>query len=413
MRVQLRVEKLVYGGDGLARYGDSVVFVPYVLPGEEVVAELSSASGSVFRGSPVGWTARSPDRAEPRCPVFTRCGGCHYQHIPYERQCAIKVEILRETLRRIGGLRWKAEIEVVAANPWGYRNRTQLSLETRGGVTTAGFLAARSHRHVAVQECAINSPKLNALLHAVQECLSDLRFPSRFRAVELFTNERQVQINLPRRPARMPRGFWARCADRLGVRRPGKPLEYRCGEDLFRVSGRSFFQVNRFLVDRLAGVVIGPAEGRLALDLYCGVGLLTLPLARRFKTVAGVDSSASATRDLQFNARRAGLPLRAVQAKVRDYLEAFDGRPDLVVADPPRAGLGGALVRQLLRAAPERLHLVSCDPATLARDIKSLEAGGYSLQRLVLLDFFRRPTTSRQLHFSGWRRPLRGIADPG
>ncbi len=388
MRVKLRIEKLVNGGAGLARFGDSVVFVPYVLPGEEVELDISSPGARVVRGAVVDWTTRSPDRVKPPCPVFTRCGGCHYQHIPYDRQCTFKVEILRETLRRIGGFRWEKEIAALTADPWGYRNRTQLHLRTHDGVATAGFLAARSHRHVAVQECTINSPKLNATLLALQDCLGSLRSSGAPRTVEFFTNETQVQMNLARRSRPMPKRFWAYCADRLGISRAGEPLDYRCGKDRFRVSGRSFFQVNRFLVEELAQLAVGTAEGRLALDLFCGVGLLTVPLARRFQRVVAVDSCVSAMRDLQRNASRAGMPIRAVQAEVNQFMEGFSERPDLVVADPPRAGLGGAAVRQILRLAPPRLHLVSCDAATLARDIKQLVAGGYCVESLTLVDLF-------------------------
>ena len=387
MRTTIRIEKLVYGGAGLARHAGQTVFVPFVLPGEQVEVDVS-AGKAVSRGVPAAWVERSSGRAEPPCPVFERCGGCHYQHIPYERQCEFKQEILRETLRRIGGLQWNGDIPVISADPWGYRNRSQLRFAWHDGRAQTGFFAAGSHRLVAADECAVNSPALNRAHQVISEMAADRKFPRALRQLELVTNESQFQINLPRRPGPVSRRFWQSCSERLGVDRPGAPITFQSGGDSFRVSGRSFFQVNRHLVGSLAGHAIGKAEGGLALDLYCGVGLLTLPLARRFSAVVGVDSGASATRDLHANAETAGLRARAVQMDVLEFLRGYGETPDLIVADPPRAGLGDGVIEELRRIAAPSLRLVSCDPATLARDLKGLVAGGYGVESLALVDLF-------------------------
>ncbi|MCY4593309.1 MAG: class I SAM-dependent RNA methyltransferase [Bryobacterales bacterium] len=387
MRTTVRIEKLVYGGAGLARHEGQTMFVPFVLPGEQVEVDVS-AGKAVSRGAPAAWVERSPGRAEPPCPVFARCGGCHYQHIPYEHQGEFKQEILRETLRRIGGLQWNDDIPVVSAEPWGYRNRSQLRFASLNGTVQTGFFAAGSHRLVAADECAVNSPALNRAHRVIAEMAADRRFPRALRQLELVTNESQLQINLPRRPGPMPGRFWRWCSERLGVDRPGAPITFESRGDRFRVSGRSFFQVNRHLVGSLAEQAIGAAKGALALDLYCGVGLLTVPLARRFSAVVGVDSGPSATRDLHANAQKAGLPVRAVQMDVLEFLRGYGETPDLIVADPPRAGLGDAVVEQLQRIGAPRLRLVSCDPATLARDLKGLLAGGYEVETLALVDLF-------------------------
>ena len=387
MLATVQIEKLVYGGTGLARHAGQTVFVPYVLPGEKVEVDVPDGK-AVSRGAPAAWVERSSGRAMPPCPVFERCGGCHYQHIPYERQCEFKQEILRETLRRIGGLQWNDDIPVVSAEPWGYRNRSQLRFAPQDGTVRTGFFAPRSHHVVAADECAVNSPALNRAHRVIAGMAADRRFPRALRQLELVTNESQFQINLPRRTGPMPGGFWRWFSDRLGVDRPGTPIVFKSGGESFRVSGRSFFQVNRHLAGNLAERVIGEAEGRLALDLYCGVGLLTLPLARRFSAVVGVDSGASATRDLHANAERAGLRLRAVQLDVLEFLCGYTETPDMILADPPRAGLGDGVVEQLRRIGAPRLRLVSCDPATLARDLKALLAGGYEMEALVLVDLF-------------------------
>ena len=170
----------------------------------------------------------------------------------------------------------------------------------------------------------------------------------------------------------------------------GAPIDYPIGTDRLRVSGGSFFQVNRLLLRKLVATALRGVRGRQALDLYCGVGLLTLPLARRFDGVVGVDRSATSIRDLRFNAMRARLGIQAVRADVVQFLEGFRGRPDFAVADPPRAGLGANAVAEILRISPSALCLVSCDPATLARDVRMLAAGGYRVVRLTLVDLFPR-----------------------
>jgi 23S rRNA (uracil1939-C5)-methyltransferase len=157
---------------------------------------------------------------------------------------------------------------------------------------------------------------------------------------------------------------------------------------LFRIGSRSFFQVNRFLIDTLSQLAVGDAAGGTALDLYAGVGLFTLPLARRFENVQGVDSSWAATRALQFNAERADVNVRVVNVGVEKFLADHTDSVDFAVADPPRAGLGKKVTAELLRIRPTVLSLVSCDPATLARDLQALTAGGYAIEKITLIDLF-------------------------
>ena len=388
MRAKLRIEKLVYGGAGLAHHGETAVFVPFVLPGEEVEVEFSKRAG-VGHGVPVGWECRADDREDPPCRVFGECGGCHYQHVPYPRQLTAKQEILRETLSRIGGLSWEGDIGVEAGEPWGYRNRAQIRFApSDGGGIQTGFFASRTHQLVPTRECSINSPALNRAHHVLSEMAASSRFPRRLRQIEVFTNETDIQVSLPARPGPLPNHFWTWCANELGVKQPRAALTIRSGIDSYRVSRHSFFQVNRFLAGRLAELGAGDVEGKVAVDLYCGVGSLTLPLARRFGRVVGVESGKSAANDLQCNATRAGLSVRAVRANVLDYLKGLKRTPDAIVADPPRSGLGTDVVQEIVRLGPPELRLLSCNPATLARDIKGLLAGGYGVEALIMVDMF-------------------------
>jgi 23S rRNA (uracil1939-C5)-methyltransferase len=236
--------------------------------------------------------------------------------------------------------------------------------------------------------CPIAAPAINRALAELRRMAHQPRFPEFLDTIELFTNGEQIQLNILRTTGRRPaRSFFDWCASNI----PGSDasfLEYQAAGETFRVGHRSFFQVNRFLMDRLVDLALETAEGDSALDLYAGVGLFSLPLARRFSRVAAVESGQGAVYDLKSNAERAGLTIDAHAGQAERFLETITEAPDFVLADPPRAGLGKAAVEQLTRLRPARLTLVSCDPSTLARDLGALLRAGYELEALTLIDLF-------------------------
>ena len=366
------IEKWVYGGDALARVDGRVVLAPFVLPGE--TARLNV--GEHIHADLLEVTAAAPERVEPPCPLFTRCGGCQYQHAPYQFQVARKVDILREQLRRVGKIDYTGEIETLSGPPLNYRNRAQFHIAD-GRI---GYLAARSHTLVPVNgECPISSPRLNQALAEMRARLPDPRFPRFVHCLEIFTNEVDLQVNVLEADRPVARSFYDWCGSMVAI-------DYATSFGTFRVSPRSFFQVNRFLVEPLVDAALQNATGETALDLYAGVGLFALPMARRFKNVTAVEAGSDAARDLEVNAARAGVSLGIERARVEDFLPRLNTPPDFVLADPPRAGLGKQVVAQLARLAPPRLTIVSCDPATLARDVAALT--GYKIERLILADLF-------------------------
>jgi 23S rRNA (uracil1939-C5)-methyltransferase len=375
------VEKLVYGGDGLARLDGRVVFAPFVLPGERIRARSEQEKPGMVRARMLEVLEAAPERVDAPCPVFGRCGGCHYQHAPYEYQLSAKRSILVEELRRLGKIEAPAEIHVISAEPFGYRNRIQLAVEE----TRIGYREARSHKLCPVGECPVSSPKINQAIAALNRMTRDGRWPKFMRALEIFSDERQVQINVLETDRPVARRFFDWCGTEIDGMVEGA-LDY---DGRFRVSSNSFFQINRFLLDRLVETALGDASGDTAADLYAGVGLLSLPLARQFREVTAVESGAGAVRDLQFNAERAGLSnLRALQQTAEEHLASMEKVPEFLVVDPPRAGLGKAVVKRLGELKPPRLVIVACDPATLARDLAGLLAAGYRIERMALVDLF-------------------------
>ena len=383
IETEVTIEKWIYGGDALSRIEGRVALTPFVLPGELVRVESEQEKAGLLRMRPLEVLSKSAERADPPCPYFYRCGGCQYQHAGYEFQVAQKAAILREQLRRVGKIDYAGPIETITGPPLGYRNRSQFHIERR----RIGYFAESSHHLVPIERCPISSPKLNEALTALLEMVRDRRFPDFIRVIELFTNETDVLVNVLSSQRPVARRFFEWCAGRIPGASRGS-LDYEVGGDRFQVSHNSFFQVNRFLLDQLVAEAIRGAEGTTALDLYAGVGLFSLPLARRFAKVTAVEAAKSAARDLSVNADRAGVTVQVSQSNVERYLPGVTEPPDFVLADPPRPGLGKRVVVEILRLQPRRLTIVSCDPSTLSRDLAQLTNGGYTLDRLVMVDLF-------------------------
>jgi 23S rRNA (uracil1939-C5)-methyltransferase len=411
----LSIEKLIYGGDGLARLPANAqgrgkaVFLPFVLAGEKVEAALSEEKPGFARAQATKIIEPSPHRTPPPCPHFTRCGGCHYQHATYEHQIEIKKEILRENLRRIAKLELQCEIQVHPSPPWNYRNRSRLQLRTRPDFT-AGYFKFASHELLPVEECPISSPLINRGIAALWQAGRAGKAVEGIREVEFFSSAEDTKLLIEflcapeaRRAAvrawaedlraSMPEiaGVVAFREPQKGVQEPlvavgAHELSYQTKTSAYRVSPGAFFQTNRFLTDELVNIVTAGRSGELVLDLYAGVGLFSTALACNFRHTISVESSQTASADLQYN-----LPVngKAFRTATEQYLtEVANPKPDLVVVDPPRSGLGDPVARALASLGTPRLTYVSCDPATLARDLVPLQAAGYRVEDVHLVDMF-------------------------
>jgi len=367
----------------LARVDGRVMLVPYVLPGERVRVETVSETKGLVRARPLEVLEPAAGRAEARCSYYGACGGCHYQHMSYERQVGAKKAVLAEVLERVGKME-PPEIVTITAEPFEYRNRVQFHIEGR----RLGFHKARTRILQPVMRCPIAHPLINEALAALRRMAHQPRFPGFIQALELFTNGEQLQINVVETDGRgVARPFFEWCAKQMPVAETSW-LEYPLGTDTFRVGHRSFFQTNRFLAGRLAEEATAGGGGGRAWDLYAGVGLFTLPLARKFERVTAVESGKGAADNLEHNAARAGVEVEAVRDTVERYLASAGTAPDFVLADPPRAGLGQDVVAHLTRLRPPRLVIVSCDPATLARDLRPLRDAGYRIASMKIVDLF-------------------------
>ena len=387
--LRLSIEKLVYGGDGLAHADGNTVFVPYVLPGEEVRAATKSKQKKLLWADLLEVTSPAKERTTPKCPHFQKCGGCHYQHIPAAEQLRLKKAILRETLSRLGGVSWDGEIVEHSAEPYTYRNRAQWAV--RDGMPRAlGYFLPESSVILPIDECPVLSPLLAQTFVKLQDMTRSASLPAGVQEIEAFadSSDKKIALNIAfdkfPKPAEELTSLFRNALpqmeslllldqkkNKFELSGPGYLIQ-EAGGYQYRVSHLSFFQVNRFLIEDLLKTVVADAQGGVALDLYAGVGFFTLPLARTFSKVVSVDANLAATRDLLTNAEAAKVTVVSHNEHVEEFLKKTDEKPTFVMLDPPRAGLGAQAAKDLAELGASEIVYLSCDPSTLARDLAVL-----------------------------------------
>ena len=389
----LTLTTLTYGGEAMGRLPDNrAVFVPFGLPGERVRIRLTDEKRGFARGELVEVLEPSPERITPRCPHFGLCGGCHYQHLPYEAQLKAKAEIVRDQLMRIGKLENPpVQPTVGCPSPWDYRNHVQFHLTEDGRL---GYVSARGAEVIPILECHLPEAPINDLWPHL-----DFEPDAGIERVSLRAGDDLMLVLESESPAAPELELEAGISvvhlyeDNPVVMAGDGTLRMRVLERDFQVSAASFFQVNTLMAEKMVEHVLSklPAEMDIVLDLYCGVGLFSAFLAPRCQRLIGIESSASACEDFAVNLDEfEGVEL--YEGLAEDVIPHLEADPALVLVDPPRAGLERAVLDSILRLNPPTILYVSCDPSTLARDAARLAAGGYRLVEVTPFDLF--PQTS-------------------
>ena len=378
LEAEVEITALAAGGDGVARLPDGLaVFVPLAAPGDRVRVRVTERHRRFARAEISEILAAGPGRCAPRCPVFGECGGCAWQHLDYSLQVEAKQTILREALVRIGGWVLSDEIPMTPSPaPYGYRTRARL-LAGRGGI---GYRRRGSHALRAVDGCPILVPSLEAeviRLSGADPVSPEFAESGEWELVAGWDGRvRSHPVQGPHPPEFVT---------------PGERIRMRAGQDVLTVSPGTFVQANLALHEALhAAVLEAVGTGRHALELHAGAGFFTLALARRFEEVEAVEVAPSAVADLRANLRLAGLErVRVFEGDVEETLRARTGNPpEVVLLDPPRAGLLPGALESLAELSPDRVVYLSCDPATLARDTARLREYGYSLEKVQGFDLF-------------------------
>jgi 23S rRNA (uracil1939-C5)-methyltransferase len=423
MSMEVTIERILPGGLGLAHADGRTVMVGLAAPGDRLRVRVERVKGSVAFASIEEIIEPSPDRVEPPCPYFGRCGGCDFQQMNYETQLAAKKKIVRDCLRRIAQID-APDFQIVAApNQWHYRSRAQWQYDA--GQKHLGYFESGSRRVCDVAECAVLVPELQWVLEDMRGGMADelLADDARYFRAIAGDDRAVVATGFERSHRTAPRTQPALENSAPSIVEEIEEITRTIAGETYRLGAESFFQTNIDLLPRLIEEAIGEQQGSTAIELYCGVGLFTVPLARRFKDVIGVEDDADAARFGRENLANAGLPnAEVITSDVGEWLDLECGgiaqrrrrfgsdrqhpdksehqkeiqsavtagalQIDFLLLDPPRAGAASRVIGGILQLEPKRICYVSCDPATLARDLRKIIAGGYSLDSILAFDMF-------------------------
>ncbi len=374
--VEVEVATVTNLGDGLGRVDGWVVMVPHCLPGERVVARIWHNAANFSRGDLVRIVRPSPDRVEPKCPLFGKCGGCQYQNLNYPAQLRLKTAQIGDLLARIGGIQ-DAPVDLAVGSPreWGYRSKITPHFQRPRGPQDAmpiGFLQVdNAHKIVDVPHCPIATDAINAALPGVRAKASAERARYKNGATLLLRHTVEGVVTDHK-----------------------KVVSEKVGPLTLRFLAGDFFQNNPFILEKFVGYAVDHAAApgiRFLVDTYCGSGLFALSAAKRFEKVLGIEVNADAVAKATENARLNGLANCAFVADSAEHIFSkadFAPAETAVIIDPPRKGCDEVFLAQLVAFGPKRLVYVSCGPDTQARDLKYLLAAGYRLVKVQPFDLF-------------------------
>ncbi len=375
-RLTIELERAGHQGETVGRRDDGkIVLAAYGIAGERVVVEVREEHPTHIVAEVVEVLRASPERVEPRCPHFGVCGGCQLQHISYEEQGKFKQQVLADQLRQIGGIVNPPVSPILAAeNPWNYRNNARFTVR-REGVT--GFTHWHTHRFEPIDECQIMDTRINDIKRKLDGAL--------------INRERQLAVRIGRKTGEtLVHPALNEIGDERGVETGQLSYTDRLFNTPFKVSAASFFQVNTAQAERMIALVrdrLRPAPSDTIVDAYAGVGTIAALLAPMCGRVIAIEESAAAVRDAEINL--APFPnVEMILAKTEEALPKLKERVDAVILDPPRQGCYPEVIDALRRLQPRRIVYVSCDPATLARDLNRLILGGYTLTDVTPVDMF-------------------------
>lgn len=373
-QLEVFVEKIVPNGLGMCFAENLTLFVPHSAKGDRLRVELRQIKGKTAFAQIIDLLEGAESRREPKCEYFGTCGGCDFQHITYEAQVEAKVGMIRDSLTRIGKIDLEGEIPVIQSpEEYGYRLRSQWHLDTRK--KQIGYYQRQSHEIIDARSCPILMPALETELNTIRDHITWDGFPGEAAHIEAATDgDGAISIYSEELVA------------------PTEELRFSLGEDTFAFNAQTFFQSNKYLVGQLVEEAIGDAAGVSALDLYCGVGLFSIPLARKFESVIGVEgterSIVFARKNLEL-ARLKNVKFRSL--RVSQFLKdaVIDGKTfDYVLLDPPRSGVKQGVLRLLTEVAKKRITYVSCNPSTLARDLRVIIDEGFKIDKITAVDLF-------------------------
>ena len=370
--LEVAVEKIVPNGFGLAFAENLTVFVALAVAGERLRVKIYQLKGKTAFAEIVEIIEPSKHRVAPECVYFGRCGGCNFQQIDYETSLEAKVGIIRDCLSRIGKIDWTAEIPIIASpKSYNYRARAAWHIDTRR--REIGYFQRNSHQVIDVETCPILTPELQATLTDLRREIEWGSYWAEIVEIEAANSGEDISI------------YSSELVEQV------EEISFQTKANRYFYNASSFFQGNPFLIESLIETAVKDATGKTALDLYCGVGLFTLPLAEKFSKVIGIEGNEQAVDFARKNIEYTRIEHAQIfRENVSDWLSenAKDLQEiDFVLLDPPRSGTEKEMIENLLKIKPKEISYVSCEPATLARDLRILSES-YSIESITALDLF-------------------------
>ena len=369
--LNVKIEKIVPNGFGLAFAENLTVFVPLSVAGDEVSVKINQLKGKTAFAEIIEVIESSAYRIEPPCVYFGKCGGCDFQQMTYEKQLEAKVGIIEDSLKRIGKIELEKEIETIPSPlEFAYRSRVRWHVDTKN--KKIGYFQRNSHNVVDIKKCPILTNELQEILDELRETIEWETFWANIVEIEAANAGEQVSI------------FSDEILEQTNQ------IEFKTDGNNYFFNAQTFFQGNQFLIEKLIETAIGDANGENAFDLYAGVGLFTLPLAEKFKKVTAIEAHERAVDFARINVDRANLAnVEIICDNVDDFLEENEFQDvNFILLDPPRSGTDKKIIENIIKIKPSEISYVACEPSTLARDLRILRENVYAIESVTAIDLF-------------------------
>lgn len=366
----VKIERIVPNGFGIAFAKGLTIFVSLAAIGDQVRIRVNKKKGKLAFAEIVEIIEDSPFRVKPKCVYFGKCGGCDFQQMSYEAQLSAKVEIIKDCLKRIGKLDWTSEISIIPSeNPFDYRSRASWHADTR--TKKIGYFRRNSNDVFDIETCEILTPKLKETFAKLRQNLNFGEIWSEKIDIEATNSNDQVSVYSNE------------------IIEPTNEIFFETEDFRYFYNAETFFQGNQSLIQKLIELATKDIKGKIALDLYCGVGLFSLPLAKQFEKVYAVEANTISIEFAKKNAENARLTnIEFFDEDVKEWLENNEVKPDFILLDPPRTGAEKEIIETICRLQPKQICYVSCEPSTLARDLKVLVENGYKIDLITATDLF-------------------------
>lgn len=404
--LNLLIENINHDGEGIARNKGKVVFIPFTIVGEQVNVEIVEDKKYYSRGILKEIVTKSSHRIEAKCPYYYNCGGCSYQHMAYEMQTSLKQKIVQNTFKRIGGIDFEVKELIGMQKPWNYRNKVTWHLVEEQKSIKMGFYRMRSNILIDIQQCTLLKPVLNEVSHIIREMIHELKIGEKSSIMIRHSNDlNKVMIefincipgkNLLKKLSGKAHSIYLQQRGSSKLLFGEKGLTQRTGHSTFILGPHDFFQINPEQNEKLIHLVrqyLDLSGTEKVLDAYCGVGTFSINIARDAFRVLGIDSNLQAINNAINNTLLNNIRnCQFIAGSCEHVLVNLKTRFNRIIVDPPRAGLKEAFIRSILSVCPKIIVYISCNPSTLARDIKQFILNDYKLIDIQPLDMF--PQTS-------------------